>query len=114
MGTTLRLADEHRPLVEHRGVGLEDGREVVGLGADEVVGADEGGVVEPELRELGQDLPLVRDERGQDEVEGRDPVRGDDEQLVAEIEDVADLALLEKRETGELDIADGFFHDDKG
>ena len=76
-----------------------------------MVGDDQPDEIEPELRELGQDLALVGDERGQDPVERGDAVRGDDEELVADLVDIADLALLVKRQTGKLDVTDGVFHD---
>ena len=47
---------------------------------------------------------------GMTTVEGGDAVRGDDQELVAEFEDVADLALAEKRQTGKFDVADKTFH----
>ena len=44
-----------------------------------------------------QDLSLARDRRRQDDVEGREAVRRDDEQaLVAQIVDVADLAAAQE------------------
>jgi hypothetical protein len=61
-----------------------------------VIGKDQADEIEPVLGQLGQDLALVRDERGQDPVEGGDPVRGDDQQLVADRVDVADLPFLKR------------------
>ena len=91
-------------------MGRQGRRELVDIGRDHVVGANELGEVEPEPRELGEDLALERDERGQDVVEGRDAVRGDDQELVADLIDVPDLALLEKSESGQNDIRVSFFH----
>ncbi len=70
-----------------------------------MVGDDVGEVVEPEQRELGEDASLVGDAGGQNVVEGRNPVGGDEEQLlVADGVDVADLAAGVKVEIGEVSL----------
>jgi hypothetical protein len=58
---------------------------------EQVVGNDVRGPVEPEQRKGVQDLALAR-HRGEDPVEGRDAVRGGDQQLVADRHHVAHLA----------------------
>jgi len=75
-----------------------------------MVGAVEGGVIKPELGELGQDFPLVGDERREDEVERGDAVRSDDEELLAKIIDIPHFALLEKGQFGDYDFRIRFFH----
>src|SRR5580765_5178090 len=60
---------------------------------------------EPERGELREDLALVRNAGTKNVIEGRNAVRGDDEQVLTEIVDVADLAASLKRETGELRFA---------
>ena len=58
-----------------------------------MVGDDVFEEVEPEERELGEDLAFVGDSAAQDVVEGGDAVGGDEEELIAgEGVDVADLA----------------------
>ena len=47
---------------------------------------------EPETRDLGEDFTFVRNSRTEDVVERRDPIGGDDEQLVAEVVDVPDFS----------------------
>ena len=64
--------------------------------------------VEPERRKLRQHLALVRDTRAQHIVERGDPVRGDDEEGVAEVVDVANFALLMRREPVQSCLEDGF------
>ena len=49
--------------------------------------------LEPERRQLREDLALVGNAGAKNVIEGRDSIRGDHQQRVAEIEDVADLAL---------------------
>ena len=62
-----------------------------------MVGDDVLGLLEPEVGDLGEDLALVGDRRGQDVVEGRDAVAGDDDEvLVAWLVDVAHLASAQK------------------
>src|SRR4030042_1049879 len=88
----------------------EDGRELVRFGRDDMVGADVGRLVEPELGKLGQNLALVRDEGGKDPVEGGNPVGGHDQELVLPLVDVPDLALFEKPQLGDVDSFVNFFH----
>ena len=57
--------------------------------------------LEPERRQLRQDLALVGNARAEHVVERRDAIGRDDEQVVADLVDVAHLAAAVKRETGE-------------
>src|SRR5260370_38237652 len=63
--------------------------------------------MEPEKRKLGQDTALVGNRRGKDDVERGETVRGDDQKLVAEGVDIADLAAGGWREGGELRLFQG-------
>jgi hypothetical protein len=47
------------------------------------------------MGELGQNLSLARDAVGHDAIESGNPVRGDQEQFLAEIENLPDLAAFE-------------------
>ena len=60
---------------------------------EHVVRHDRRGVPEPERRELREHLALVRNARAEHVVERRDPIGGDEQQAVAEVEQVADLAV---------------------
>ncbi len=62
------------------------------LDREQVVGDDRIGPVEPEGRHRGQDPALVGDRVGQDHVVDRDPIRGDQEQVVTGFVDLAHLA----------------------
>ena len=65
--------------------------------------------IEPENGKLGQDLALVRNAGGQDVVERRDAVGGDNQQLSVHAIDVAHFALrvpFDSRQFGMED--DGF------
>ncbi len=55
---------------------------MVDIRGDQVVGDDLGEVVEPEQRNLVEHPSLVRDAGGQNVVEGRDAVGGDEKQLL--------------------------------
>jgi hypothetical protein len=105
------LLDEHGTLGQDVGEGGQGRGEILGFRGQEMVGQDQADEIEPELRQLRQDLALVRDERGQDPVKGRDAVRGYDQELVADLKNVPDFALFEKRHTGQLKVTDGVFHD---
>ena len=56
--------------------------------------------VEPEEGKLGEDAPLVGDRRRKHDVEGADAIRGDDEQAIAEIVDVADFSAPPEGQLG--------------
>ncbi len=56
------------------------------------LGDDRAEALEPEDGEGGENLALVRDRVRMDDVVGRDAVGGDEQQRVAEIVDLTDLA----------------------
>ena len=64
------------------------------------------GLVEPEMGNLREHLALARDAVGHDAVEGRNAVSGDEEQRVAEVEDLPDLAGGDAREGQAVDGGD--------
>jgi hypothetical protein len=72
-----------------------------------VVGDEVGGLREPPVAHLGEDGALARDAVGQDDVEGREPVRGDEQEGVAEIEDLADFSRGDAGEGQTVDGDDG-------
>ena len=94
------LLDEDGPAGEEPGVRGELRRESGGVGLEEVVPDEPLELPEPEGRELRQDRALAGDPGGEDDVEGGDPVRGDDEEAIPEVVDVPDLAAAGGRETG--------------
>ena len=49
--------------------------------------------LEPEHRDLGEHFPFVGNARAEHVIERRDAIGGDDQQLVAEVVNIADLAL---------------------
>ena len=59
-------------------------------------------MIEPERRELREHFALVGNARPEHVVERRDAIGRDDEQVLAEIVDVADFAAPRERETGEI------------
>ena len=80
-------------------------RVLVDVGGDQVVGNDVGEVVEPEQGNLAEHASLVRDAGGQDVVEGRDAVGGDEKQLlVADVVDVTHFAAGVKVEIREVSL----------
>ena len=68
--------------------------DVVRVGREEVVGRVECG--EPVERQPGEDAALVGDGVGNHHVEGRDPIRGDDQQSI--VVDPVDLTYLPRPE----------------
>jgi len=66
----------------------------------EVVGKERGRLAEPEGADLSQDSALAGDGRGQDLVEGREAVRGHDEQALSDVVDGAGFASAEEGEVG--------------
>ena len=67
--------------------------------------------VEPEERELGEDLAFVGNSAAQDMVEGGDAVAGDEEKLIAgERVDVADLAAGGEGKRAEIGLEKSCWH----
>ena len=77
---------------------------------DQVVRDDLGEAAEPEVRELREDLPLVRDAGREHAVEGGDAVGRDEEEAVAEVVDVAHLSAARRREPRQGSLEHGFGH----
>ena len=82
-GEHLGAFDQHAATVQLAEIGLELAGKLCGIGGDEVVGDDVSEKVEPEERELGEDLAFVGNAAAQDVVEGGDAVGGDEEELLA-------------------------------
>ena len=100
------LDDEAAP----RTCSRSSGDDAFPVDAGQLVRDDVAEPVEPEVGQLGQDLALARDRVGQDDVEGRQAVAGDDQQRVGvDGVDVADLAAAE-----ELQAFDGRFEEGVG
>ena len=90
----LRFADDHRPPLQvlHVRRQLRTRRDV---GRNQVV-RNVAHQVEPEERNLRQNLALARHAAGHDHVEGADPVGRNEEQRVAEVVDIAHLAAVDE------------------
>jgi len=70
-----------------------------------VVGDDLGEIIEPEHRNLAEDASLVGDAGGQNVVEGRDAVGGDEQQLlVAYRVNITHLTAGVKLEIGKVSL----------
>ena len=63
--------------------------------------------LEPERRQLREHLALVGNARAEHVVEGRDAVGGDEQQRVAKVEDVADLAVTLRGESVQTRFEEG-------
>jgi len=67
--------------------------------------------VEPEEGELSEDLAFVGNSTGQNMVEGRDSIAGDEEKLIAgESVDVADLAASGEGKGAEISLEKSCWH----
>jgi hypothetical protein len=105
-GHDFALAHDHRTAGEQRRIRPEVLGKAVDVGFQQVV-LDVGEPAEPEVGELGQDLPLVGNARREDDVEGRDPVAGDEQDGVAQIIELADLAAPGEARRGQVRFGDG-------
>ena len=72
------------------------------LRGDHVMRNDVRELLEPEKRKLRQHAALIGNRRGENDVEGREPVGGDDQQAIAELVDVANLAAAAKLQSGKI------------
>ncbi len=84
-----------------------DGVQIVG---DKVVGNNVCGFVKPEPGQGGQHAAFAGDAGGQDHVKRRKPVRGDNQQRIAEVVDVAHFALNKLRQAGNVGLEECASH----
>src|SRR5215469_7131226 len=92
-GSVLRT---HAASIERGGIWREVAREILGI--DHVMRDDIGQLFKPEKRELREHPSLIGYGRGQNHIESREPVGGDDQQAVAEIVNVADFSAATQLE----------------
>jgi hypothetical protein len=92
------------------GEGSKERGDVSPVSGEEVVGDGVFEEVEPEGGDLGEDLPLVRDAGAEHVVEGGDAVGGDEEKVVAEGVEVADLAAGEQGKAAKVGGKKRFGH----
>ena len=97
----LGAAHQHRPAFEDRGVAAERLRETRDVGRKQMMPHEIAHALEPERGQLREDLALVGDPRSEDIVERRDAVGRDDEQVVADLVDVAHFAATVQRQTSQ-------------
>ena len=90
---SIGLLDQHESAVQVVCVGLELVGQVGHVGRDQMVVDDITQQIEPEQRQLREHRALVRDLVFEDVVECGDAVRGDQQQLVAQVVQVANFAL---------------------
>lgn len=72
-----------------------------------MVGEPALGLVEPEVGDLGQDFALSGDAIGHDAVEGRNPVRGHEEEGISQVEDFTNLSRFHLGDSGKVEGKDG-------
>jgi len=66
--------------------------------------------VEPEKRKLREDAAFIGNGSRKDNIEGGEPVRCNDEQLIVEIVDIADFSARRGSETGEMRFLNNATH----
>ena len=89
------------------GIGLKAGRQGIVAVREEVIGLEGFRLCEPEVGDLGQHFAFARDAVGHDDVKGGDAVGGDEEQAVAQVEDLAHFAALELAHAGQIELEQG-------
>ncbi len=101
------FSDEHRSAGQRGRLRPSLSGEVGGAGRDHVVFGDRAQAIEPERGDLRQDLSLVWNPGRKDVVERRDPIGRDNQELVAEVENIADLSLSIGCTPGECRLENG-------
>ena len=97
--------DEHGTAFKQFFVFLQFRRKIFDVGGDHMVFDNVSGAVEPELGDHVKDFTLVRDAVGHDDIKGRNAVGCDEEILVSEIVDFADLAGFEFFDSGQFNFS---------
>ena len=80
---------------------FRDCREPIDVNRDDVMRDQVADVIEPERRQLREDLALVGNPGAKHVVEGRDAIGRDDQQVVPDFVHVANLAAAMEGESGE-------------
>ena len=75
---------------------------------DRWFGRNEASLREPEMRNLREHLALARNAVGHDDVEGGNAVAGDEQQAVAEVEYLADLAAPDFFDARQIELQNRF------
>ena len=97
-------AHEHGAAAQQVGVLPGAFRVVGGVRRQQMVRNDRGQTREPEERDLRQDAALVRDAGSEHVVEGGDSIGRDDHEAIAEVVDVAHLAVAIRSAAGERSL----------
>ncbi len=73
-----------------------------------MIGRQRGEALEPEVGQLREHLAFAWDAVGHDAIEGRDPVGGHQQQGLAQIKNLADLAALYLANAGQIKLEQWF------
>lgn len=106
-----RAFDQHAAPFQLLTVGVGRGREVTDLGCDNMVRYDIGHPVEPEDRDLVEDLAFLGDPFVHNNVEGRKTIGGYEQQVLAQVVDVTHLAAVNQVQRGHIGFENGSTHD---
>ncbi len=107
-GDHLRAASDSAASAKRLAPSFADpGGDAVVVDGNEMVRAEVDESLEPEGAHLVEDPPLVRHTIGHHDIEGADSVRGDDQQGVAEIVYLPNLASLRRRKAREAGFEEG-------
>ena len=93
---------------------LEGSGEGVDIGGNQVVGDGIAQQIEPEERHLREHAALAGYALGQNAVECRDTIRGDNEQIPADAVDIADLTAGHPRNAGQVGGGENSRHSLRG
>src|SRR5262249_54095472 len=97
-GKHLCATYDHRPAAKAVCIGTKCFRVSLRVRSDHMIGNDVAQKVEPEQRKLSEDFSFIGNGSCKNVVERRDPVRGDEEQVVPQFVDISDFALRVKRQ----------------
>ena len=86
-------------------------REVTDLGGDDMVRNDIGHPVEPEDRDLVEDLAFLGDAFVHDHVEGGKPIGGHEQQVLTQVVDVTDFAAVNHLQCRHIGFENDRTHD---
>ncbi|MDZ7639175.1 MAG: hypothetical protein U5J83_13145 [Bryobacterales bacterium] len=101
------LTHQHAASLDLVAVRMQQAWKIREIRAYQVISDDAGEALKPEHGNLVEDVAFLRNGRGQDAIKGGKPVGGNQQQMVAEVVDIAHFTASDQRDIAEMSAEDG-------